>query len=167
LAKKYKLKKRRQEEEQEQDNSLQSRFIGDYARSPRRERTPEEKKEYKKLALFLVGWFILVASVYFACIQIEEAYWIRNRIVDGIPVTVLVYMILAAVFFLIWLVFNGGFKKIDFEKYEKPDEMGYDEYQRIIDKLKERQKKAKYFLILFMPFFMVMLIDAFIMRLSG
>ena len=147
MAKKYKAKKRKDQEEQERENS----FIGKYARSPRRERTPEEKKEYKKIALFLVGWFILVASVYFTVVRLEN-----EAVMGGV---MLAYLILGAAFFLLWLVFNGGFKKFDASKYEKPDEMGYDEFCRIIDKLKARQKKSKYFLVVFMPFFMVMLID--------
>jgi len=42
--------------------------------------------------------------------------------------------------------------------------MGYDEYCGILEKLKERQRKAKYFLILFIPFIVVMLADSFILH---
>jgi len=149
--KKYKIKKK---EEQEEENSPYSRFIGKYGQSPRKERTPEEKKEYTKLALFLFGWIILVASVYFVCVQLEFA-----------PVMP-IYTVLGVALFFVWLIYNGGFKKIDVTKYEKPDEMGYDEFFRFIDKLKERQRKAKYFLILFIPFLVVMLVDLYIIRMS-
>jgi len=151
LAKKKKYKIKKEQEEQEQ-TSLSSRFTGKYAQSPRRERTPEQKKEYKKLALFLVGWVILVASVYYACVQLEFA--------PILPI----YTVAGLVLFLVWLVYNGGFKKIDVTKYEKPDDMGYDEFCRFIDKLKERQRKAKYFLILFIPFVIVMLADWWLIK---
>jgi len=162
--KKYKAKRKKDPEKEEQPHSG---FIGKYARSPRRrERTPEEKKEYKKLALLLLGWLVLVASVYFTGIQIEQAHWERNQITEGIPFTPLICFIAGIALFFVWLIFNGGFKKIDVTQYEKPDEMGYDEYCAIIDKIKERQKKAKYYLILFFPFFVVLLVDWYITRLA-
>ena len=75
-------------------------------------------------------------------------------------------LLIGAALFLVWLVFNGGFKKIDVTKYEKPDDMGYDEFCRFIDKLKERQRQAKYFFILFLPFIVVLLIDLWIIGLT-
>lgn len=152
MAKKYKKYKVKKKQEQEEESAPYSRFLGKYAQSPRRERTPEQKKEYKKLALFMVVWIIFVASVYFACVQLEFA-----------PVMP-IYTVAGVVFFVIWLIYNGGFKKVDVTQYEKPDEMGYDEFCRFIDKLKERQRKSKYFLILFMPFIIVMLIDWWMIR---
>ena len=145
-VKKYKVKKDKEKDEQP-ENSFSSRFMSKYSQSPRRERTPEDKKEYRKLALFLFGWTILVGAVYILCLSL--------RFEPIMPI----YTITGAVLFLVWLVFNGGFKKVDVSKYEKPDEMGYDEFCKFIDKLKARQKKAKYFLILFMPFILSMLID--------
>ena len=150
---KYKLKRTKKEKEDEKPPA-----------GEKRRRTPEEIKEYKKLAVFLFGWLILVAALYIACIQIEEAHWVKNQLSEGIPVTPLVYTIVGAALFLVWLIYNGGFKKIDFTQYEKPDEMGYDEYYGILEKLKERQRKAKYFLILFIPFIVVMLADSFILH---
>lgn len=147
MKKKYKIKKGR---DIEKDNPPASGFIGRYARSPRRERTPEQIKEYKKLAALLVGWSILVASVYYTCTQLEFR--------PILPI----YTVALYALFLAWLIFNGGFKKVDVEQYEKPEEMGYDEFCAFIDKLKERQRKAKYFLALFFPFLAVMLIDWFI-----
>jgi hypothetical protein len=152
LAKKYKKYKIKKEKAEPEQTSLSSRFTGKYAQSPRRERTPGQKKEYKKLALFLVGWIVLVASVYIACVQLEFA--------PILPI----YTAAGVVLFLVWLVYNGGFKKIDGTKYEKPDDMGYDEFCRFIDKLKERQKKSKYFLILFIPFVVVMLADWWLIK---
>jgi len=150
---KYKLKKAKKDKEEEKP-----------AIREKRRRAPEEIKEYKKLAIFLIGWLVFVAAVYIACLQIEEAHWVKNQISEGIPITPLVYMIVGFALFLVWLVYNGGFKKIDYTQYEKPDEMGYDEYCGILDKLKERQRKAKYFLILFIPFIVVMLADSFILH---
>ena len=145
--KKYKLKKRKEQEQE----PLPVRG--------RRERTPEEIKEYKKIALFLVGWFILVASVYFAFVQLES-----EPVMNVVFIT---YITLGVVFFLFWMVFNGGVKKFDASRYEKPDDMGYDEFCRILDILKKRQKKSKYFMVIFMPFFMVMLIDLLIIIWSS
>jgi hypothetical protein len=129
---------------------LASGFIGKYARSAKRERTPEQIREYKKLGALLVGWAILVASVYYTCARLYFE-----------PI-MLIYTVAGYGLFGVWLIFNGGFKKVDVEKYEKPDEMGYDEFCAFIGKLKERQRKAKYFLALFFPFLAVMLIDWFI-----
>ena len=130
-----------------------------YGQAPKKARTSEEKREYLKLFLYLVGWVIFTTAVYMVCVRLNFE-----------PI-MLIYTILGAVLFLIWLVFNGGFKKIDLDKYEKPDDMGYDEFCAFIDKLKERQKKSKYFLILFIPFPLIMLADYIIIvwgdKLSG
>jgi len=145
--KKYKVKKERDEDKEIEEDSPYSRFIGGYARSKRRERTPEEKREYRKLALFLLVWSVFLASVYYTCVQLEFG-----------PVMP-IYTVAGAALFLVWLVFNGGFKKIEVEKFEKPDDMGYDEYCSRIEKLKERQRKSKYYLVLFLPFLVIMLVD--------
>ncbi|MCL2814256.1 MAG: hypothetical protein FWD23_06625, partial [Oscillospiraceae bacterium] len=116
-----------------------------YGRLPKKKRTPEQINEYKKLGLLLVGWAILTASVYIVCVRFE--------FYPILPI----YTFGGAALFFVWLIFNGGFKKIDLEKIEKPDEMGYDEFCKFIDKLKERQRKAKYFLVLFFPFLVIML----------
>jgi len=145
LPKKYKKSKKKKTDELDELDELEE--IKEKFPRIKRERSPEEKREYKRLALFLVGWLVFVASLYVMFVQIEEAYWIRNEMTEGVPVTALVYIILGAVLFFVWLIFNGGFKKIDVTKYEKPDDMGFDEFCRFIDKLKERQRKAKYFLI--------------------
>lgn len=153
MAKKYKVKKAKEQEQDEENNedSAYSRFHGSYARSPRRERPPEQKREYKKLALFLLVWSVFVSSVYYACVQLE--------FYPVMPI----YTFTGFALFIVWLIFNGGFKKIDIEKFEKPEEMGYDEYCLRIEKLKERQRKSKYFLILFLPFLVAMLVDLLIM----
>jgi len=142
--KKYKLKKA---PEDEKEDLPSSQFIGKYGQSPRKERTPEEIKEYRKLALFLIGWTTFLAAVYMTCVAFEFR-----------PVMP-VYTIAGGALFVVWLIYNGGFKKPDYTQYEKPDEMGYDEYCALLDKLKERQRKAKYFLALFVPFFLIMLVD--------
>ncbi|MCL2157948.1 MAG: hypothetical protein FWH48_00905 [Oscillospiraceae bacterium] len=144
-TKKYKMKKKEEYEGSESNESkeIESRF-------PKKSRTPEQISEYKKLALLLVGWSILSASIYIACVQLEF-YPIMP-----------IYTIAAAALFLVWLIFNGGFKKVDVTKYERPEEMGYDEFCKFIDQLKERQKKAKYFLALFFPLVVIMLLDWYI-----
>ena len=130
-----------------------------YGQMMKKDRTPEEKREYLKLFLYLIGWIVLLAGIYITCVQLEKSYWERNQIVERLPYTSLVYLILGFVLFCVWLIFNGGFKKIDIDKYEKPDDMGYDEFCQLRDKLKDRQKKSKYYLILFIPFPLIMLID--------
>ena len=118
-----------------------------YGQSPKKERTSEEKREYLKLFLYLAGWTIFLAGIYITCSRL-----------DFKPV-MFIYTAAGCALFLVWLVFNGGLKKIDIDKYEKPDGMGYDEFCRLRDKLKERQKKSKYYLILFIPFPLIMLTD--------
>ena len=161
--KKYKLKKAKEEEP---EDSTYSQFVGKYGQSERKTRTPEEKKEYAKLALFLIGWTILLATVYMVFVQIEDANY--KRIIETgeeykmsvmFIVVLFAYLIAGVSLFFVWLIFNGGFKKIDLANYERPDEMGYDEYCKIIEKLKERQRKAKYYLVLFLPFIMILLVD--------
>jgi len=98
LPKKYKLKKKKPEERPPHDLGGQ--------RPPRRELSREEIAEYRRIALFLFGWFILVISLYFAFTQIEEARWEAGEITEGIPVTVLVYTILAAALFIVWFIYN-------------------------------------------------------------
>ena len=156
--KKYRAKKKPSSanDDVNNDQAGNNGFFGDRVR---RERTPEELREYGKLFLMLVGWIILLSAIYMVCIQLEFAYILP------------IYLILGVVFFFTWLVYNGGFKKFDIEKIEKPEETSYEEFIVFIDRLKERQRKAKYFLILFIPFFMIMLMDYTIMawgeRLGG
>ena len=123
--------------------------------APGRDRTPEEKREYKKLALFLAVWVVFVFSAYFAFVRYCE----QNE--DGFLMSVVmpVYLGLGVVFFFLWMVHNGGLKKFDAARYEKPDDMGYDEFCKILEKLKGRHRQSKYFMVVFMPFFMVFLID--------
>ncbi|MCL2096787.1 MAG: hypothetical protein FWH10_07790 [Oscillospiraceae bacterium] len=160
MPKKYKFKK---QGEKSKSGLLNYKFKKRGEEPKRRERSPEQRAEHKKLALFLVGWFILVAAVYFAFTGYFDGLGSDYVPVGGI-IFLYVYLILGVVFFLLWLVFNGGFKKFDAERYEKPDEMGYDEFCGIIEKLKERQRKSKYFMALFMPFVIVMPLDFLIMR---
>ena len=156
--KKYKAKKKPHSANDDINNSQSDNggFFGDRVR---RERTPEELREYGKLFLMLVGWIILLAAIYMVCIQLEFAYILP------------IYLILGVVFFFVWLVYNGGFKKMDLEKIEKPKETSYEEFIVFMNRLKERQRKAKYFLIVFLPFFLIMLMDYTIMawgeRLGG
>ena len=150
MAKTYrKFKKKREPEiiRTEQEEKDEASIVRKYGQSPKKERTPEEKSEYLRLLLYLIGWVVFLAGIYMACIQI------------GFEYIMIIYEILGIGLFLVWLVFNGGFKKVDLNKYEKPDNMGYDEFSQFIDKLKKRQKKAKYFLILFIPFPLIMMID--------
>jgi hypothetical protein len=158
-SKKYKAKKKEKPEISEQKENPP--FAGKYAQSPRKERTPEQKLEYKKLALYLAGWFALVATVYYIFVQIGNETLMRA--------VMLSYLVLAAAFFTLWAFYNGGFAKTDvsasISNLEKPDDMGYDEFCAFIEKIKERRKKSKYFLIAFMPFIVVMLLDWWIAHL--
>jgi len=143
LPKKYRRFKKKKE--QAEEASVVKKYK--YGESPKKEHTAEEKREYRKLMLYLIGWVIITAGIYMTCVKLEFKYILP------------VYEGLGIILFFVWLVFNGGFKKPDLEKYEKPDDMGYDEFCKFIDKLKARQKKSKYFLILFIPFPLIMLID--------
>jgi hypothetical protein len=147
--KKYKFQKKPQAPEN----------TGFFGGRQRRNKSPEEMREYLKLFLFLITWSIFLSGIYMVCIRL----WFE-------PI-MLVYSILGAALFIVWVFYNGGFKKIDFEQIEKPEEESYEEFCAFVGKLKERQKKAKYFLILFIPFPMIMLIDYVIIvwseRLSG
>ena len=156
ITKAKKQKEQKEQREQEEENN--PRFIGNYARSPRRERSPEEKKEYKKLALFLLMWSVFVASVYFAFVRIEDEFLMT--------VVMIAYLALSVVFFFLWLIFNGGISKFDASEYQKPAEMGYDEFCGFIEKLTERHRKSKYFLAVSVPFIVVMLVD-FLMIIWG
>ena len=150
MAKTYKKYRKKKEQDPEIEEMIMSAKTK-YGQSPKKERTPEEKREYLKLFVFLVVWTIFLSGVYITCSRLEFK-----------PIMP-VYTAAGGVLFLVWLVFNGGFKKIDIDKYEKPDDMGYDEFCRLRDKLKNRQKKSKYYLILFIPFPLIMLTDYIIM----
>ena len=156
--KKYKAKKKPHSTNDDINNE-QTGSDGFFGDRVRRERTPEEMREYGKLFLMLVGWIILLSAIYMVAIQLEFAYILP------------IYLIFGVVFFFVWLVYNGGFKKLDIEKIEKPEETSYEEFIVFINRLKERQRKAKYFLIVFLPFFLIMLMDYTIMawgeRLGG
>ena len=145
MAKTYRrFKKKKAPNESPEETSTPVRK---YGQSPRKVRTPEEKREYLKLFLYLSGWIIITAGIYMVCVRLEFKY------------IMLIYEILGIALFLVWLVYNGGFKSPDLTQYEKPDDMGYDEFSAIIEKLKNRKKKSKYFLILFIPFPLIMLMD--------
>ena len=132
---------------------------GYFGKREKREKTPEEKREYLRLFLFLITWIIFLSAVYMVCIQLEFE-----------PVMP-IYTGLGIILFIVWIIYNGGFKKIEVEQLEKPEETSYEEFCAYTDKLKNRQKTAKYFLILFIPFPMIMLMDYVIFvwgeRLSG
>jgi hypothetical protein len=149
MPKKYKKysKKPTESTDSDKDGGNMQAVKRRYGQSPGKERTPEQKREYLKLFLFLCGWFIFVFAIYMSCINLEFA-----------PI-LYIYYGLGIALFLVWLIFNGGFKKIDADKYEKPDDMGYDEFCKFIEKLKRRQKRAKYFMILFIPFPCSMLLE--------
>jgi hypothetical protein len=150
LAKKKKYKIKKEEREPEKKSTPYSRFAEQYNQRPKKKRTPEQIKEYKKIGLLLAGWAVVSASAYIVCVRLE--------FYPILPI----YTFGGAALFFVWLIFNGGFKKIDLEKIEKPEEMGYDEFCKFTDKIKERQKKAKYFLVFFLPLFVIMLVDWYI-----
>lgn len=149
-SKKYKIKKIKE---------IKKSPAGEGAKT-KRTRTPEEKREYKKLAVFLLVWVIFVFSVYFAvvryCEQKEDEFLMS--------VVMPVYAGAGILFFLLWMIFNGGLKKFDITGYEKPESMGYDEFCNILKKLEARHRQSKYFMAVFMPFFMVFLIDYLLIK---
>ena len=119
MPKKIKKYKAKRKTEPEKEEPATSGFFGKYAgRPPRKERTPEQKKEYKRLAVFLVGWWSFVAAVYILFVQIESN---KLEYLDSIGAepeyslmfgVMLAYVILGVVLFFAWLVCNGGFKKV-------------------------------------------------------
>lgn len=143
MGKKFKYKKLKSKAE-EYNNAKRGGFFSD---RPKREITPEQKKEYLHLFLYLMLWLVLTSSVYMTCLTLEF-----------FPI-VPVYAVLSLVLFIVYVYFNGGVKRIDPAKFEKPDDMGYDEFQSILDKIRGRHKRSKYFLILFIPFPMILLMD--------
>jgi len=140
-----KFKYRRLKEKEDDDNNKKSG--GFFADRPKREITPEQKKEYLRLFLYFTLWLVLTSSIYITCTAFEF-----------FPI-VPIYAVLGLVLFLIYVYFNGGMKKIDPSKFEKPEEMGYDEYETILARIRARHKRSKYFLILFIPFPMILLMD--------
>lgn len=139
--KRYKIKDKPQTA---QNNPEKDGFFGS---RQRRERTPDELREHLKLFLFLITWIIFLSGVYMVCMRIEFEFIMP------------VYLILGTVFFFTWLICNGGFKKFDVGSIEKPEETSYEEFTAFINKLRERQRKAKYFLALSIPFPVIMLVD--------
>lgn len=145
LPKKYKsLKKKRRDETSLPPSPFR-----------RREVTPEQKKEYLKLFIFLLLWSLLLTAIYMTCIRLEFE-----------PI-MLIYTAAGGILFLVWLIFNGGVRKIDISKYEKPPEMGYDEFHSFTEKLRERQKRAKIWMVLYMPFLFILAIDYIIIIWSS
>jgi len=151
-----KNRKRHKLRKKPEDGPENGGFFGNRKRS---ERSPEQIREHLKLFLFLITWIIFLSGVYMVCVQLEFEYIMP------------IYLILGAVLFFVWFISNGGFKKFDIEKIEKPEETSYEEFTAFINKIKERQNKAKYFLVLFIPFPMIMLFDLMIIvwgeRLAG
>ena len=145
--KRYKIKK----QPQTPDNQDNSGGGGFFSNRKKPDRTPEEIREYLKLFLLLITWIIFLSGVYMVCLQLE------------FELILPIYLILGVVLFFVWLIYNGGFRKFDLSKIEKPEETSYEEFTAFVHKLRERQKRAKYFLILFMPFFIIMLADYTIM----
>jgi len=125
---------------------------GYFGKREKREKSPEEMRAYIKLFLFMVTWIIVVLSVYMVCNQLE------------IGLVFPVYTGFGLVFFILWLIYNGGFQKLEIEQIEKPEEESYEEFCAYIEKLKIRQFKAKYFLALAIPFPMIMLAHGVILH---
>ena len=131
----------RKNNQQEPENTG---FFGD---REKREKTPEEKREYLKLFLFMITWIIFLAGVYMVCIRLEFGPVLH------------IYPAIGLILFIVWLIYNGGFRRIETENLEKPEDTSYEEFCAYVEKLKERQRKAKYFLVLFIPFPMIILAD--------
>ena len=129
------------------DNPRISENVGYFGKRQKPAKTVAQSREHLKLFLFMITWIIILTGIYMLCIQLEFE-----------PV-MLVYTVLGVILFFVWFFYNGGFRKIEPEKMEKPEDESYESFCEFIEKLKERQRKAKYFLILFIPFPMIMLID--------
>ena len=127
---------------------------GYFADRPKREKTPEETREYVKLFLFMITWIIFLLGVYMVCNELEFGLIFP------------IYAGLGLVLFIVWVIYNGGFKKIEVDNLEKPEETSYEDFCAFIEKLKARKRKAKYFLILFMPFILILLVHGAILNWS-
>ena len=147
MSKKFKYRKLKLKEDDD-NNKKKGGYFSD---RPKREITPEQKKEYLKLFLYLALWLVLTSSIYMTCMAFE--------IFPIVPV----YTVLGLALFWIYIYFNGGVKRIDPMKFEKPEDMGYDEFENVLEKIRKRHKRSKYFLILFIPFPMILLMDYVIM----
>jgi len=143
VGKKFKYRKLREKE----DDDSKTKRNGYFADRPKKELTPEKKKEFLHLFLYLVLWLVFTASVYITCTAFEF-----------FPI-VPIYAVTGLILFFVYVYFNGGIKRIDPAKFEKPDDMGYDEFENILERIRYRQKRSKYFLILFIPFPMILLMD--------
>ena len=153
MAKKYKIKKSDTARGDPDAPKTEEKYPT--PRTQKRQRTPEEIKEYKKLALILFPWLVLIISVYFAFVR----YSLQERNPDMMTAVMCAYLGLGIAFFFLWMVFNGGLKKFDASAFEKPEEMGYDEFCAVMEKLKKRHRQSKYFMIIGMPFIIALLID--------
>ena len=127
------------------DKSSAPENTGYFGNRERRERTQDEAREYLKLFLFMITWIIFLTGVYMAGNQLE--FWPIFPIYAGLGLAL----------FIVWLIYNGGFRKIDTEQLEKPEDVSYEEFVAFVANIKARQKRAKYFLVLFIPFPMIML----------
>ena len=124
---------------------------GYFGERDKRERTPDEKREYLKLFLFMITWIIFLSGVYMVCIRLEFGPVLH------------IYPALGLILFITWLIYNGGFKRIETDNLEKPEDKSYEEFCAYVEKLKIKQRRAKYFLVLFIPFPMIILVDYMIL----
>ena len=85
---------------------------------------------------------------------------------DDIPLIKLIiffsYMGIGVILFFVFFFMNGGLRKKDLSKIQKPPEMGYDEFQSILNYFQKRQEKAQYVFVAFIPFPVIILVDYFI-----
>ena len=97
--------------------------------------------------LMLCVWSVFLAGVYMYAVSIE--LWAVTH----------VYAISGGLLFVAYYFTNGGFGRRDYGAIERPEDMSDAEYRELIEKLKQRQKLAKYFLVGFIPFVFIVCID--------
>lgn len=110
----------------------------------------------KKTLLFLSAWFLFCAALYFAAV--------RARLFFALPL----FLLLAGVFFVLFLLFNGGFLPLQKADGAEPPQMQGKRRANLFSLSPRRQAFwARLFLILFFPIVLVFFVDYVLILLQG
>lgn len=117
-------------------------------RNSQSEQDPHKQQEAKKLMTLLVSNSIVILTVYFVLNSLE--FW---------PI-LFIYMGIAAVLVIIYVIYNRGFVYKDATPEMLPDTLPYEQRVATLEEAKARLSRSRWMLTLILPFLLAFMLDA-------
>jgi hypothetical protein len=143
---------------------------------PPQQKQPREKKqitkEDKKLLWLLLGCSVASTLVYFTAVSDPLRYWLIAsfapevaQVISGIfgIGTMVAFAVVAAVFLVVYILYNRGFTRDNVTPDMLPDTMSEHEKTAFIQDAVERKRKSKWMIIVIVALFCPLAIDFLIL----